>query len=707
MTIASHPHLGRNDPCHCGSGKKYKICHLTQDREAEATKREQESASAAQERHLDHQSDWYKPQTHKVSAVSRPDFLVKVRNLAAMGEGSWLHIASPADLGRDQASIDAALAFLDKHGVVADFALDPPPPAIAAVGELLDRMCGRGVFTIRPSGARLRRYGRSEIVRADDGSGFVAYLGGDRPEAIVSMLIDAIARDGEALGIEGGLIADVWPVARVLREMVVNYLALPTELGMVGTAIVIALVGRIADYAANIADDTSGDLARAVAAVVYRLALREAIEDPRRQLEGMGLEPIAVEEIAGQLEAAASSPAWALQLADLAGDGWETAEGYDAWCAAARHVTEVAGMLDRQPRSDDSAVGPEPKQIAEREQTAPARSPHVPSALDAVPVSAARSGPIATAPPGAEHFVGAITAREVPTGGSLFADLDEVAVQYALRRQAVQEHLATILDRSEANIRRQRELSDELAAVAGEATAIGAEQSAATREFEDVADAEAHARLATLMAVLARGTAELDDVAAAWSDAIGPAEGRDESSLVAAQRVVREHDEMERNGLLGRLPPGVRGSLEQEVRQARERIREALGGRDPLVLPAVVAANEEDGAFTLSLCLPLRGDDELAPGALQTAVATAIAGVVVDVVQSMPQIDVAAIEHVMREEGVSVLRVRFSGTPEVAAEVCAEYCADVLGDVGQKSPALREAAVSFEVRVEPDLELED
>jgi hypothetical protein len=26
--------LGRNDPCHCGSGKKYKNCHLAADEEA-------------------------------------------------------------------------------------------------------------------------------------------------------------------------------------------------------------------------------------------------------------------------------------------------------------------------------------------------------------------------------------------------------------------------------------------------------------------------------------------------------------------------------------------------------------------------------------------------------------------------------------------------------------------------------------------------
>jgi hypothetical protein len=37
------PVLGRNDPCHCGSGKKYKQCHLTQD---EAAAREARAKSA-------------------------------------------------------------------------------------------------------------------------------------------------------------------------------------------------------------------------------------------------------------------------------------------------------------------------------------------------------------------------------------------------------------------------------------------------------------------------------------------------------------------------------------------------------------------------------------------------------------------------------------------------------------------------------------
>jgi hypothetical protein len=37
--------LGRNDPCHCGSGKKYKQCHLDKD---EAAAREARAVAAAE-----------------------------------------------------------------------------------------------------------------------------------------------------------------------------------------------------------------------------------------------------------------------------------------------------------------------------------------------------------------------------------------------------------------------------------------------------------------------------------------------------------------------------------------------------------------------------------------------------------------------------------------------------------------------------------
>jgi hypothetical protein len=41
--------LGRNDPCHCGSGKKYKVCCLAKDEAKERTARAKAAEKAAKE----------------------------------------------------------------------------------------------------------------------------------------------------------------------------------------------------------------------------------------------------------------------------------------------------------------------------------------------------------------------------------------------------------------------------------------------------------------------------------------------------------------------------------------------------------------------------------------------------------------------------------------------------------------------------------
>jgi hypothetical protein len=48
MSPTTRPTLGRNDPCHCGSGRKYKACHLDKD-EAEARAARIEAAGATPE----------------------------------------------------------------------------------------------------------------------------------------------------------------------------------------------------------------------------------------------------------------------------------------------------------------------------------------------------------------------------------------------------------------------------------------------------------------------------------------------------------------------------------------------------------------------------------------------------------------------------------------------------------------------------------
>jgi hypothetical protein len=47
MAEAAVKRPGRNEPCHCGSGKKYKACHLVSDEEADRAARAQQAAAAA------------------------------------------------------------------------------------------------------------------------------------------------------------------------------------------------------------------------------------------------------------------------------------------------------------------------------------------------------------------------------------------------------------------------------------------------------------------------------------------------------------------------------------------------------------------------------------------------------------------------------------------------------------------------------------
>ena len=41
------PQLNRNEPCHCGSGKKYKKCHIEKDEKSDQKKRQKAAVNAA------------------------------------------------------------------------------------------------------------------------------------------------------------------------------------------------------------------------------------------------------------------------------------------------------------------------------------------------------------------------------------------------------------------------------------------------------------------------------------------------------------------------------------------------------------------------------------------------------------------------------------------------------------------------------------
>lgn len=69
--------LGRNDPCHCGSGRKYKHCHYNEDKTAEAAALKAAAEEAAADPATEQEpTDSPNSQTaaEKAAATGRRDF---------------------------------------------------------------------------------------------------------------------------------------------------------------------------------------------------------------------------------------------------------------------------------------------------------------------------------------------------------------------------------------------------------------------------------------------------------------------------------------------------------------------------------------------------------------------------------------------------------------------------------------------------------
>jgi SEC-C motif len=687
---------GRNAPCHCGSGKKYKHCHLEADSAAETAHREAERPpnAAHDDAHPGVVCSSFDPLTHKTPAVNRGDFLVTVRNLAARGETAWLHIDAPIDLGRDQASVDAAVSYLRERHVEPDFWRDPPPSIVAAMQVLVDRLLGRGVCRAEQSGIRLRRYGQVEIESATDGGPFVAYVSGrGNMIGVVAALIRAVKEDGQALGVRDGLLGVIWPAIRVTRELVVRRLSLPEPLAERGAALTNALIEVISHVVDGVGDDgLSTEARRAMTALPYLVGLREARREPRRELEGMGLEGPAIDALAVQIEAASEGPAWVLRLADLAGDDWDTPDGYRAWVEAARSIPEAAGLLDSLEPAEEQVAREQAEATGEPEPARPESEAAlvVPVAEGAAPQPAATlRDPVAAVPHNA------------------FASVDAVVDAHAARRAEIRHELAGILDRRDGIVRARQELDDRMRELTEKDSETAVDEARATDELNGLAEEEARARHRAVLEVLATGSEALQVSAATWSAGIGTRDGHDQASLVEAERIVREFEEAERRDLLKSLPSGMAARLRDDAEQARGRLHEMLGGRDPIGVPVVVAA-AADPALVLEVGLPFAGRDELEPGALHTALAVAIAGALTETVRSMEaETMLEEVEHESAGPGISVVRLRFAAPPPVTAEECAQFCAMLLSDLGRTNASLREAGLSIEARVEPDLESED
>lgn len=124
--------LGRNDPCHCGSGKKYKKCHLADD-----------EASAREVKQLDTLAEWIAFYTGEMEGA----VTARARDEEAVASQArrWFGEASPDDAFADvqfrrHALYDLAIA--EGRTLIAGAEVDPrgaDPERIVALRDALAR----------------------------------------------------------------------------------------------------------------------------------------------------------------------------------------------------------------------------------------------------------------------------------------------------------------------------------------------------------------------------------------------------------------------------------------------------------------------------------------------------------------------------------------------------------------------------------------
>ena len=89
--------LGRNEPCHCGSGKKYKKCHLEADEKADRKDREKAALNAAKiaaEKEKDEEKPTDKTPTHRPE--TKPNWIGRMANKVSLFRGSTQRRTGPS-----------------------------------------------------------------------------------------------------------------------------------------------------------------------------------------------------------------------------------------------------------------------------------------------------------------------------------------------------------------------------------------------------------------------------------------------------------------------------------------------------------------------------------------------------------------------------------------------------------------------------------
>ena len=302
------PKPGRNDPCWCGTGEKYKKCHRDADDEEER----QEFGVELESDHPSHPGhpvcDVYYARPSKLPANLRPEFHHLLNTMQTSG-ATLLHVPHPTMLALDQKDYDAVLAKLAKGGITAHCPGDPTPEQLVVANAYVDRIFGPGVYRIVPASRSVKNYPGASEQAAEDG---VYEAAAPAVAGVGPMLYRCKLHEAGRL-VEAGLpdlIVESYAIADLIRDLVYDCADLPAEFQLHDDDPWGGLLGILAPPSEIAAGDPepTGWLDGGVNAIAYRVAVGLAFPDCRDDMRSSEIDRLqGSPELKGLLNRAADA----------------------------------------------------------------------------------------------------------------------------------------------------------------------------------------------------------------------------------------------------------------------------------------------------------------------------------------------------------------------------------------------------------------
>ncbi|MHB1500833.1 MAG: SEC-C domain-containing protein [Candidatus Dormibacteria bacterium] len=621
---------GRNAPCWCGSGLKYKVCHADRDRVADrqaaaaADAQAQEAYEASHDHGEGRLCEDYRPTSRAAAAVTRPEFLGLVKRMRSRG-ATVLHIGHREDLARNEAGFRQALDFLQRNEIRPHFVHDDPPPeAIDGAQALLDHLFGVGTYRIRPSAESFRRQYRL-WQRDTDGALLTYWLGRPLEVTLAHVLVHAAQDDLDRQGF-GGVepLQSSAGAARLLRDLPRQREQLPERFReIVGSLMFNVLVATTESWP----DTSRWPPSTGGCAVPAGLAWPGALDAPDALGERPGIDPSEVARLAELLATAVAADPEAVRIVGLAApDVLDDPAGFQAWAAR----LETAG-LSPSGSAGEAAERALDNSVASTEAGEPAGDW---TAAGAATATALRAATLPVPSAGADQHPLFTELGRPGEGASRLQEIKHLT-DGLVSKQAGREEERLRLDAQRAELDRQdADAITLMANLEGEAEQIRAGHHRDRRD--------------KLIGILAIGAQALDAADAAWVEAQA-AQPRDADPQAASKhrQTLSDYERMQARGELGIIPESLRAILESHVAEARAALATLPDSAVRATLPLAVNVDTRGGETIIRVLVPLEADrgDRLTPGTLAAAVARGVAEGVHDtaeILETGPLHDIAS-----------------------------------------------------------------